>query len=196
MRKTYFVIAAATAAILTIVSCTGTEEKGVADTSTKSVDMDSLVRRGNYLVTVGGCDDCHSPKNMGPMGPEIDMANRFSGYPSNRPFPKFDSNVVKQGMVLMNGDLTAAAGPWGVSFAANISSDSTGIGSWSEAQFFKALRDGKFKGLDQSRPLLPPMPWQNLKNLTDEDIRAIFAYLKTTKPVKNVVPGNRQLAQL
>src|SRR5688572_8491702 len=159
MRKTYFVIAAATAAILTIVSCTGTEEKTVADTSTKTVDTDSLVKRGNYLVTVGGCDDCHSPKNMGPRGQEIDMENRFSGYPADRPIPKFDSNVVKQGMAIMNGDLTAAAGPWGVSFAANISSDSTGIGSWSEAQFFKALREGKFKGLDQSRPLLPPMPW-------------------------------------
>ena len=191
MRKTYFVIAAAAAAILTIVSCTGTEEKTMADTSTKTVDTDSLVKRGNYLVTVGGCDDCHSPKNMGPRGPEIDMANRFSGYPADRPIPKFDSNVVKQGMAIMNGDLTAAAGPWGVSFAANISSDSTGIGSWSEAQFFKALREGKFKGLDQSRPLLPPMPWQNLKQLTDEDVRAIFAYLKTTKPVKNVVPAAR-----
>ena len=97
---------------------------------------------------------------------------------------------------MFNEDLTSAAGPWGVSFSANITSDSTGLGNWTEAQFFKALREGKFKGLDQSRPLLPPMPWQNLKHLTDEDIRSIFAFLKSTKPVKNVVPGTRQIAQL
>jgi hypothetical protein len=84
---------------------------------------------------------------------------------------------------------TAAAGPWGVSFAANLTSDESGIGNWTEEQFFKAIREGKSKGMDNTRPLLPPMPWENFKNLTDDDLRAMFAYLKSTKPVRNVVPA-------
>jgi len=124
------------------------------------------------------------------------MELRFSGYPANRPFPAYDSNLIKKGVMMMNADLTCAAGPWGVTFAANITSDDTGLGNWSEAHFFTALREGKFKGLKESRSLLPPMPWQNLKNMTDEDMRAMFAYLKSTKPVKNIVPGTRQFAEL
>ncbi|MDO9374811.1 MAG: diheme cytochrome c-553 [Ferruginibacter sp.] len=193
MRRAYVFLAGCAAVMVTVFSCTG---NGDTTPGPVTVTTDSLVKRGEYLVTIGGCDDCHSPKKMGPMGPELVMESRFSGYPADRPFPNYDSSLVKKGIAMFNADLTSAAGPWGISFAANISSDSTGIGNWSEAQFFTALREGKFKGLVESRPLLPPMPWQNLKHLTDEDIRAIFAYLKSTKPVKNVVPGNKQFAQL
>jgi hypothetical protein len=86
-------------------------------------------------------------------------------------------------------DLTQAVGAWGVSFSANITSDSTGIGGWTEEQFFKAMREGKSKGLDNTRPMLPPMPWQNFAKLKDADLRAMFAYLKSTKPVRNIVPA-------
>lgn len=51
-----------------------------------------------------------------------------------------------------------------------------------------ALRKGKYKGLENARDLLPPMPWFNFSHLTDEDLKAMFAYLKSTKPVNNVVP--------
>lgn len=84
---------------------------------------------------------------------------------------------------------TAIAGPWGVSYAANLTSDETGIGNWTEQQFFKAFRQGKYKGLDNSRTLLPPMPWQMYSQVTDADVSAIFAYLKSTTPVDNVVPA-------
>ncbi len=192
MRKSYFFAALLTAAILSIISC----KDQIPKPTSVALTNDSLVKRGAYLVTVAGCDDCHSPKKFGPMGPEIDMERRLSGFPATRVVPQYDSNVVKKGLVMFNEDLTSAAGPWGVSFAANLTSDDTGLGNWSEAHFFKAIREGKFKGLDGSRSLLPPMPWQNLKQLTDEDIRAVFAFLKSTKPVKNIVPGNRQLAEL
>jgi hypothetical protein len=89
----------------------------------------------------------------------------------------------------MSMDLTAATGPWGTSYAANISSDATGIGNWTEAQFIKCMREGKLKGMDNARPLLPPMPWPNFAKLTDTDLKAIFAFLKSTKPVDNVVPA-------
>ncbi|MCW3091726.1 MAG: putative lipoprotein [Ferruginibacter sp.] len=194
MYKTILIIALIAGAIATtIVSCTSSEAGKPAETA---ISKDSLVKRGGYLVTVGGCDDCHSPKKFGPHGPEVDMDRRLSGFPANRSFPKYDSNVVKKGLVMFNEDLTSAAGPWGVSFAANLTSDDTGLGNWSEAHFFKAIREGKFKGLDGSRTLLPPMPWENFRKMTDDDLRAIFAFLKSTKPVKNIVPGTRQIAEL
>ena len=85
--------------------------------------------------------------------------------------------------------LTTAVGPWGTSFAANLTPDETGIGNWSEAQFLKAIKEGKFKGMENTRPLLPPMPWTEYRNFPDEDLKAIFAYLKTIKPIDNVVPA-------
>jgi hypothetical protein len=84
---------------------------------------------------------------------------------------------------------TAFAGPWGVSYAINLTSDKvTGIGSgvWSEGVFVKAMRTGRHFGV--ARPILPPMPWQNLAQATDEDLKAIFAFLKSTPPVRNRVP--------
>nr|MBA2563259.1 c-type cytochrome [Chitinophagaceae bacterium] len=162
----------------------------------QTISADSLIKRGEYLVTIMGCDDCHSPKIMGAQGPELDMQKRLSGYPAERPLSNADANTLKNGWLLFSGDLTAAAGPWGVSFSANITSDSTGIGNWSEEQFKKAIKQGKYKGLDSTRMLLPPMPWPNYRNLKDEDVKAIFAFLKSVKPVKNLVPQPKQLKDI
>lgn len=145
------------------------------------------IERGKYLVEAIGCDDCHSPKKMGPKGPELEMERRLSGYPADRPIA-MDSEAVKKGWILLNGDLTQSIGPWGVSFSANLTPDVTGIGSWSEAQFINTLRKGKSKGLDNGRPLLPPMPWQAFGKLSDDDLAAIYAFLQSIKPVNNVVP--------
>ena len=195
MRKTIFMyMAQACILVLCIISCNNNDAKKTE--AQAPVSNDSLVKRGGYLVASIGCDDCHSPKKMGPQGPEVDMENRFSGYPAGRTFGKVDSNIIKSGMVVFSGDLTAAAGPWGVSFAANISSDETGLGNWTFEHFKKAMREGKWKGMDGNRPLLPPMPWQNFKNLNDEDLNAIFLYLKSTKPINNVVPAPKQLSEL
>ena len=84
-------------------------------------------------------------------------------------------------------DLTAWSGPWGVSYAMNLTPDeNTGIGSWSEETFVKALRTGKHMG--QSRDILPPMPWHWISQASDDDLKAIYAYLRTIPPVKNRVP--------
>ncbi len=85
--------------------------------------------------------------------------------------------------------LSAWVGPWGIYYAANITSDSTGIGNWTEEQFLLYLRKGKYKGLATNRTLLPPMPWPGLSLLSDDELKAIFAYLKSTKPIINVVPA-------
>jgi hypothetical protein len=89
--------------------------------------------------------------------------------------------------------MTAAAGPWGVSYAANITPDDTGMGAWTEAQFIKAIREGKSKGMEGTRPILPPMPWPLYRSMTDDDLKAVYAYLKTIKPIKNVVPAPKAL---
>ncbi|CAM4351471.1 c-type cytochrome [Cytophagaceae bacterium 50C-KIRBA] len=173
---------------LTLASCSSQENK--AEKPAISVNSEKeIIQRGEYLVTTMGCNDCHSPKKMGPKGPEIIPELLLSGYPSDRPIVKFDSPLIKQGFAQLYPDLTAAAGPWGVSFAANLTPDESGIGNWTEDQFKMALTKGKFKGLDQERMLLPPMPWFNFVHLKDEDAHAMFQYLKSLKPVKNVVPS-------
>ncbi|MBK9275470.1 MAG: c-type cytochrome [Flavobacteriales bacterium] len=145
-----------------------------------------LVERGKYLVEIMGCHDCHSPKLMGPQGPYPDPDRLLSGHPAGTQLPPLPKD--NAGWALLSMDLTAAVGPWGTSFAANLTSDDSGIGTWTEEQFKRAITKGLYKGLEGSRPLLPPMPWQNLQNLKEEDIHAIFSYLKSTKPVANVVP--------
>ncbi|HVG12904.1 MAG TPA: c-type cytochrome [Flavisolibacter sp.] len=187
MRKAPLVIACAIAAGSALfIACSSeakTEEKApVAGHS-------DLVSRGEYLVATIGCDDCHSPKRMGAKGPEVIPELRLSGYPADRPVQVVDTAAMKKGWMLMGPDLTVAAGPWGVSFAANITSDGTGIGNWNESNFITAMRHGKAKGIESGRPLLPPMPWFNFAKMTDEDLKSILAYLKTTTPVKNVVPA-------
>lgn len=149
---------------------------------------DELIARGRYLVTIMSCNDCHSPKIMTPQGPALDSAHLLSGHPAKLPVPPIDPKSAKD-WVMFNMTQTAFAGPWGVSYAANLSSDESGIGNWTEAQFFRALREGKYMGLEGGRPLLPPMPWQTIGSATDEDLRAIFHYLKSTPPVTNVVPA-------
>lgn len=149
---------------------------------------DQLIQRGSYLVTTMGCHDCHSPKQMGQNGPELNPAILLSGYQADARLPKVDKRVFKIGWVLLTDNLQAAAGPWGVSFAANLTSDPSGIGSWPEENFTRALRQGKYKGVETGRTLLPPMPWENFTTCTDEDVKAIYAYLKSTKPIHNVVP--------
>lgn len=186
MKKLNLIMIAMTAGIaVVIIAC---NNKAAEPTATIQISQDSLVSRGSYLVNSMGCDDCHSPKKFGPNGPELIEDQRFSGHHADSPLPKTDTNTVLKGWSLFAPDLTAAVGPWGMSFAANISSDQTGIGNWTEEQFFRAIREGKSKGLKESRPLLPPMPWPQYRNLNDQDIKAIFAFLKSTKPVENRVP--------
>lgn len=187
MKKVAIIIPALVlAATLFMVAC---NQQPGANAPVAEISKDSLIKRGDYLVNTMGCDDCHSPKKLGPNGPEIIMDKRFAGHLAGTPLGKVDAETLKNGWMLFSPDLTAAVGPWGISYAANISSDETGIGNWSEAQFINSIRSGKLKGMDSGRPLLPPMPWFNFAKLTDLDLRAIYAYLKTSTPIENVVPG-------
>ncbi|MES2851009.1 MAG: diheme cytochrome c-553 [Bacteroidota bacterium] len=194
MRKTIFILSAITA--VTIIAAACNSKAGNKKTAEEKQDKAALLKRGEYLVTIGGCDDCHSPKKMGAHGPEIDMERRLSGFPATRPLPQFDSNVLKKGIMQFNDDLTSSAGPWGISFAANLTSDASGAGSWPLENFKFALRHGKLKGLAASRDILPPMPWFNFAKMTDDDLEALHTFLQNTKPIENVVPGPKQFSDL
>lgn len=174
-------------ALILLAGCSNNKKPEIAVAPEPTPEQ--LVKRGEYLVTIMGCNDCHSPKSLGPQGAQIIPELMLSGYPADRAQLKVEPAALKKGWVLINGDLTSAAGPWGVSFAANLTSDPTGIGSWTEENFKRAMKEGKFKGMPGGRTLLPPMPWFNFANISDEDVSAIFAYLKSTKPVRNVVPA-------
>ena len=144
------------------------------------------VERGRYLVTMVGCGDCHTPMKMGPKGPEPDLARFLSGHPEQvGPLPA----ASPQGPWLWAGAATntAFAGPWGVSYAANLTPDqNTGLGIWTEEMFVKAIRSGRHMGT--SRENLPPMPWPAIRHASDEVLRSIYAYLRSLKPVTNHVP--------
>jgi mono/diheme cytochrome c family protein len=172
-----------------ILVCSCGNNNSTKESNSQELTGDQLIQRGDYLVATLGCNDCHSPKRMGTKGPEIIPELMLSGYPADRTLAPIDSDALHNGWLLFPLDLTAAVGPWGVSFAANLTSDPTGIGNWPEENFARALRQGKFKGLEGTRTLLPTMPWENYAKLTDADIKAIYAYLKSTKPVHNVVPA-------
>jgi len=185
--------------MITIFSRCGenkSSETGVAKKDTMLVEtggmknggFENQVKWGEHLVTIAGCNDCHTPKKMTAMGPVPDSTLTLSGHPAKMPAPDIDRKMVESKGLAVTNDLTSWVGPWGISFAANITSDSTGIGSWTEDQFLLCLRQGKWKGLAASRSLLPPMPWQDFRQMSDDELKAIFAYLKSTKPIVNIEP--------
>ena len=144
------------------------------------------VERGRYLVSIMGCNDCHTPLRMGPKGPEPDLTRFLSGHPEQMgPLQA----TAPQGPWLWSGAATntAFSGPWGVSYAANITPDqNTGLGIWTEEMFVKAIRTGRHMGT--SREILPPMPWPAFRNASDDDLKSIYTYLRSIKPIVNHVP--------
>ena len=147
-----------------------------------------MIKHGEFLVMVGDCDACHSPKNFGPEGPMINTNKRLSGHPEGSILAPVDTSLIHQ-WVYFSHDLTTAVGPWGITFSANLTPDNvTGIGTWQPEMFINAMRTGKHLGVAEGRPIMPPMPWENLNRLSDEDLRAIFMYLKSLPAVKNKVP--------
>ncbi len=145
------------------------------------------VARGGYLVKAFGCADCHTPLRKGAHGPEPDTARGLSGHPQDLALPPPPR---AEGPWLWGGAATNTAfwGPWGVSYAANLTPDAdTGLGRWRATDFIGAMRKGQHAGV--SRPLLPPMPWQAIGQLDDRDLRAMFAYLQSRPAVRNAVPA-------
>jgi hypothetical protein len=124
---------------------------------------------------------------MGPKGPEPDMARMLSGHPESFPIAGSAAAPSAAWLMMMAASGTAFSGPWGVSFAANLTPDeNTGLGIWTEEMFVKAVRTGRHMGV--SRPILPPMPWPNVGAMNDDDVKAVYAYLRSIQPLHNRVP--------
>lgn len=158
-----------------------------AAVTTTSAQSD--VERGSYLATIGGCHDCHTPKKLGAKGLEPDMSRTLSGHAASEKLGAAPTAGATW-PIAVNGSLTAWSGPWGRSYAANLTPDGdTGIGKWTEEQFVAALRTGKHLGGAESRDVLPPMPWPNYSKMTSADLHALFAYLRSIPPIANSVPA-------
>jgi len=141
--------------------------------------QDSQVERGKYLVGITGCHDCHSPKVPGTMKPVPDLI--LSGRPQTTKVPS-----ASPGEVHASEDLTAWTGGWGQTVASNLTPDpATGLGMrYNEAKFIQTMRTGK---KPEGIAILPPMPVDVYVNMKDDDLKAIYAYLKTIKPIRNPV---------
>jgi len=174
---------------LGLTSCKGAGPSQEAPGPSSQVDP---VARGKYLVTIVGCNDCHSPLQRGPSGPQPDMARMLSGHPESMKMPRVPA-VPQPWLWIGAATNTAYAGPLGVTYATNLTPDeNTGIGIWTEDMFVRALKTGKHMGT--SRTIQPPMPWPWYGHMADEDLKAIYAYLRSIPPIKNQVPDYEEPA--
>jgi mono/diheme cytochrome c family protein len=145
------------------------------------------IARGKYLVTIAGCNDCHTPLKIGPNGPEPDMSRMLSGHPETMDLTAAPALPAGPWNVTVAASMTAWSGPWGVSYTANLTPDrETGLGKWTLRNFTETIRTGRHLG--RGRPILPPMPIPMYKHFTDADLEAIFSYLKSIPVVVNRVP--------
>jgi mono/diheme cytochrome c family protein len=162
---------------------------GRADEPPSNQDA-AQVARGKYLVTTSGCNDCHTPLKPGPNGPELDLDRMLSGHPEHLVMPPVPRLPEGPWQFVVAGTSTAYAGPWGVSFTANLTPDpDTGLGRWTFQNFKDTIRTGRHLG--RGRQILPPMPIPMYKHMNDEDLAAVFAYLQSIPAVKNRVPEPR-----
>lgn len=192
-RKTTLAVALVAAAALSLIPACSSGEKS---DEPKEMTEEELIARGEYLTIIMDCNICHSPKifeqtEHGPK-PVPDPARMLSGHPGDRPLDisAFDLSKTPIGpWIFGHGDLTAWVGPWGISYAANITPDPTGIGNFTLENFTNAFQHGKYKGGEGGRMLMPPMPWESFAHLPAEDVKAIYTYLmKKVLPVNNVPP--------
>ncbi len=158
------VVFAAALGLVGLASCTAKAPEGGSATGTAATPAamtpEQKIARGRYLVTIGSCNDCHTP-----------------GFFYNAP----DSAR------LLSGSELGWVGPWGTSHAANLTPDmETGIGKYTEDEIVKTFRTGV---RPNGSPLQPPMPWMNLAFMNDEDAYAIAAFLKSIPPVVHQVPA-------
>jgi len=146
----------------------------------------ALFKRGEYLVTIMGCNECHTPNKQGSKGAVLEMTKMLSGHPATESLsaaPTLPASWISLG----SATHTAFAGPWGISYAANLTPDrETGLGLWTLETFIKTLRTGMVKGTE--RALQPPMPWQGYAQMTENDLKSLFQYLQSVPAVANDVP--------
>ena len=145
----------------------------------------SEVERGAYLVSIAGCPVCHSP-----FKPEYSDLSKLSL--DQIKVLAYDEDRASDTSRLMAGGRVFDLGPAGFVISANLTPDvETGIGGWTDDQVKIAIRTGL---TPEGRVLFPLMPYASFNNLSDEDLNAIVAYLRTLPAVKNQVPLEGQVS--
>ena len=165
-------------AALTLAACS---------TKQAPTPTESPVARGELLVKLGGCSDCHTPMKFDEARhmPVPDMTRFLSGHPEGAPDPTAAPGQGDQAVI--GPTFTSFKTAFGIVYSRNLTPDrETGLGAWTADDFVATMRTGHRQG--KGRVLLPPMPWMNLANAPDPDLRAIFAYLHSLHPVHNAVP--------
>jgi hypothetical protein len=187
MERTHRFVVSGLVAALTLAGAGLANAKG-KDKGGKAAKEDPAAR-GGYIVAHSGCNDCHTPwvfnKDLGMPVP--DMTRMLSGHPVGGPEPsaKLDPKV---DLAFIAADFTTFRLPFGLVYSANLTPDKeTGLGNWSEEMFVKSIKTGMHMGAE-GRVILPPMPWPDVRNLTDDDLKAVFAFLKTIPAIHNPVP--------
>ena len=166
----------------------GEADSKAAPEAVATASQEAQVQRGQYLVRIGSCNDCHTPWVFDPeLGmPRPDLSRMLSGHPEGAPDPEGTPGPHDIGLI--GPTFTSFRLPFGIIYSANLTPDlDTGTGSWTEEMFLDIFRKGRHLGGD-GRGVLPPMPWFWIRNLTDDDLKAIFAYLRSIPPVRNSVP--------
>jgi len=177
------------AVLLITLACQSQADKqrAAARQAMSELKISTPSERGKYLVAIAGCSECHTPFKMGPTGPQPDMTRYLAGHPQDLKLPP--APLLPLGPWVMVGAATNTAfhGPWGTTFAANLTPDlQTGMGVWTEDMFLKAMKTGKHMG--SGRQILPPMPQPAYANMTDDDLKAVYTYLRPIPKVSNIVP--------
>ena len=126
---------------------------------TPVMSAEANIARGRVVAWTSGCNDCHTPGSM-------------YGTPDTTR--------------LLSGSELGWVGPWGTSYPPNLTPDSTtGIGNWTEEQIVTAIRQGH---RPDGSPLLPPMPWPSMAQMSDDDVHALAAFLKSIPPISHEMP--------
>jgi mono/diheme cytochrome c family protein len=182
------VVAAAVLVVSMSVIVAANASRPVPAPVKRGLTRQEQIARGKYMVTIGGCHDCHTPWIVQPDGkPGPDMSRALSGHPMQFPIKENVKLTGDRFTVAIAPTNTAYSGPWGTSFAANLTPEPlTGTGIWTFDIFRNTIRNGRHWGV--GRPLNPPMPWFNYKEMTDEDLLAVYTYIRTLKPIYNEVP--------
>jgi mono/diheme cytochrome c family protein len=165
MKLTSLALPAAGTLVLAIAlaSCSSNSKTTTStdSTSTAALSPEAKIARGKYLVTIAGCNDCHTP---GALYGAPDMSR------------------------MLSGSELGWTGPWGTSYPANLTPDpTTGIGNYTEDDIVAAIQTGHKKS---GAAILPPMPWPIYANFTRDDAYSVAAYIRSIPPVVHAVPKN------
>ncbi|HEY5450897.1 MAG TPA: diheme cytochrome c-553 [Polyangia bacterium] len=182
-------IGAAATVLAALAGCTRPSVPAAQDGKDGKDGKAAQIERGRQLVAIGGCNDCHTPlKFDAEVGmPVPDMSRMLSGHPEGAPDPA--GAPAGHDMAVINATMTSFKLPFGTVYTANLTPDKdTGLGSWTEEMFVRAVRTGRHMG-GNGRPILPPMPWPNVGQLSDGDIKAVFAFLQSIPAIRNDVPA-------